>query len=115
MSSAERCFACWSATWRHRVSPSKNVRRAGAKSRPTSRTETIVLSGDADYLPPISAVKRKGKLVYSVSFLDRQGRQLPGGARRLSNAVDARLDIPFEAVRSGLGVAPLVLHDHAIA
>jgi uncharacterized LabA/DUF88 family protein len=75
----------------------------------------IVLSGDADYLPPISAVKRKGKLVYSVSFLDRQGRQLPGGARRLSNAVDARLDIPFEAVRSGLGVAPLVLHDHAIA
>jgi uncharacterized LabA/DUF88 family protein len=55
----------------------------------------IIFSGDADYLPPVAAVKMKGKLVYSVSFLDETGRQLPGGARRLSNAVDSRADLEF--------------------
>jgi uncharacterized LabA/DUF88 family protein len=64
----------------------------------------IILSGDADYLPPVAAVKRKGKLVFSVSFLDQNGKQLPGGARRLSNAVDSRLDLNFEAVRTGLSI-----------
>jgi len=64
----------------------------------------IILTGDADYLPPVHAVKRKGKLVYSVSFLDHRGRQLPGGARRLSNAVDSRLDLNFEAVRKALSI-----------
>jgi uncharacterized LabA/DUF88 family protein len=59
----------------------------------------IILSGDADYLPPVVAVKNRGKFVCCVSFLDRKGRQLPGGARRLSNAVDSRTDLHFELVR----------------
>jgi uncharacterized LabA/DUF88 family protein len=67
----------------------------------------IILSGDADYLPPVAAVKMKGKLVYSVSFLDEKGRQLPGGARRLSNAVDSRADLDFETVRQALNIEPL--------
>jgi hypothetical protein len=74
----------------------------------------IILSGDADYLPPVSAIKRKGKLVYSVSFLDQKGVQLPGGARRLSNAVDSRLDLSFEATRRGLSVEPVAPHSIAI-
>lgn len=65
----------------------------------------IILSGDADYLPPVAAVKARGRLVCSVSFLDQNGRQLPGGARRLSNAVDSRADLPFEAVRTGLSIS----------
>jgi uncharacterized LabA/DUF88 family protein len=64
----------------------------------------IILSGDADYLPPVAAIKRKGRLVHSVSFLDYKGRQLPGGARRLSNAVDSRTDLDFETVRNALGI-----------
>lgn len=64
----------------------------------------IILSGDADYLPPVAAVKARGRFVYSVSFLDQKGRQLPGGARRLSNAVDSRCDLQFEAVRSALNI-----------
>jgi uncharacterized LabA/DUF88 family protein len=64
----------------------------------------IILSGDADYLPPVAAVKAKGRLVNEVSFLDEKGRQLPGGARRLSNAVDSRTDLSFEVVRQGLNI-----------
>lgn len=64
----------------------------------------IILSGDADYLPPVAAVKNKGKFVYCVSFLDRKGRQLPGGARRLNNAVDSRVDLHFEFVRRAMRI-----------
>ena len=74
----------------------------------------IILSGDADYLPPVAAVKAKGRLVYSVSFLDQKGRQLPGGARRLCNAVDSRLDLNFETVRIALSIEP-ILHGTAQA
>jgi hypothetical protein len=49
----------------------------------------------------------KGKLVYSVSFLDETGRQLPRGARRLSNAVDSRADLKSEMVRRALNIEPL--------
>ncbi len=43
----------------------------------------LLVSGDADYIPPVSAVKNMGKLVYSVSFLTVNGTKLPGGAWRL--------------------------------
>jgi uncharacterized LabA/DUF88 family protein len=74
----------------------------------------IILSGDADYLPPVAAVKNKGKFVYCVSFLDRKGKQLPGGARRLSNAVDSRADLHFELVRRAMRIEE-VLAEMAIA
>ena len=74
----------------------------------------IILSGDADYLPPVAAVKNRGKLVCCVSFLDRKGRQLPGGARRLSNAVDSRTDLHFELVRRAMRIEE-VLTDMPIA
>ncbi len=64
----------------------------------------IILSGDADYLPPVAAVKNRGKFVYCVSFLDRKGKQLPGGARRLSNAVDSRVDLHFDLVRRAMRI-----------
>jgi uncharacterized LabA/DUF88 family protein len=64
----------------------------------------IILSGDADYLPAVAAVKGKGRLVYSVSFLGENGNPLPGGARRLRNAVDSRIDLPFEAVRAAMRI-----------
>ena len=44
------------------------------------------------------------KFVYCVSFLDKKGKQLPGGARRLSNAVDSRADLHFELVRKAMRI-----------
>jgi hypothetical protein len=68
----------------------------------------IILSGDADYLPAVAAVKAKGRLVYSVSFLGENGKPLPGGARRLRNAVDSRVDLPFDAMRGAMRIEPRV-------
>lgn len=65
----------------------------------------LVVSGDADYIPPVSAVKNRGKLVYSVSFLTEDGNKLPGGAVRLERRVDGRIELPFVRVRDKLGLA----------
>jgi hypothetical protein len=46
--------------------------------------------------------------------LDRKGKQLPGGARRLSNAVDSRADLHFELVRRAMRIEE-VLAEMAIA
>ena len=64
----------------------------------------IIVSGDADYIPPCQAIKRLGKLVYSVSFLTTSGEKLPGGARALERVVDGRLEIPFEESLSRLSI-----------
>ena len=67
----------------------------------------LVVSGDADYIPPVQAIKRRGKLVYSVSFLTEEGRKLPGGAHRLERIVDGRIELPFASVRNKLGIREL--------
>ena len=64
----------------------------------------VVVSGDADYIPPVSAVKNLGKLVYSVSFLTANGKKLPGGAWRLERCVDGQIEVPFERTQELLGV-----------
>ena len=64
----------------------------------------LLVSGDADYIPPVSAIKNMGKLVYSVSFLTEDGTKLPGGARRLERSVDGRIELPFEQISKRLGV-----------
>ena len=64
----------------------------------------LLVSGDADYIPPVSAVKNMGKLVYSVSFFTADGTKLPGGAWRLERCVDGQIELPFEQVRERLGV-----------
>ena len=64
----------------------------------------LLVSGDADYIPPVSAVKNIGKLVYSVSFLTADGAKLPGGAWRLERSVDGQIELQFEEVRKRLGI-----------
>ena len=64
----------------------------------------ILVSGDADYLPPIAAIKSRGKIVCSVCFLNTQGDKLPGGARRLEASVDSSYEVPFEAMRERMGI-----------
>jgi len=58
----------------------------------------IILSGDADYVPAVQAVKDCGKHVINVSFLKKSGGVLPGGARRLNQATDRVLEIPHDVV-----------------
>ena len=65
----------------------------------------VVVSGDADYIAPVSAVKNLGKLAYSVSFETANGRLLPGGARRLEQCVDGKITLKFEQVRQLLGIS----------
>ena len=64
----------------------------------------VVVSGDADYMPPVSAVKNLGKLVYSVSFLTANGKKLPGGAWRLERRVDSQIEVSFERAQELLGI-----------
>ncbi|MGA8691005.1 MAG: NYN domain-containing protein [Methyloceanibacter sp.] len=62
----------------------------------------ILVSGDQDYVPAVRRAKDFGKTVINVSFLTRNGRLLPGGARRLSNATDASVQLPFDELRDHL-------------
>ncbi len=64
----------------------------------------LLVSGDADYIPPVSAVKNMGKLVYSVSFLTANGTKLPGGAWRLERSVDGQIELPFEQISKRLEI-----------
>jgi uncharacterized LabA/DUF88 family protein len=60
----------------------------------------IIVSGDQDYVPAVQAVKDSGKHVINVSFLERGGRLLPGGARRLNMATDRTIEMEYsEAIK----------------
>lgn len=59
----------------------------------------IIVSGDQDYVPAVQAVKDSGKQIINVSFLKRDGKVLPGGARRLNLATDRKIEIPYQEVK----------------
>jgi len=67
----------------------------------------VILSGDQDYLPAVSAIKNFGKIVINVAFLTRGGSLLPGGARRLNQATDWSMSVSYEDVRRHLGLPSL--------
>lgn len=48
----------------------------------------VVFSGDQDYVPAVRIVKDARKRVINVAFQARNGRLLPGGARRLNETAD---------------------------
>lgn len=56
----------------------------------------VIVSGDQDYVPAVQVVKDFGKLVVNVVFRARNGRLLPGGARRLNERTDSSLEIAYE-------------------
>ena len=47
-----------------------------------------IVSGDQDYVPAVQVIKDSGKHVINVVFEKRNGRLLPGGARRLNQTTD---------------------------
>jgi uncharacterized LabA/DUF88 family protein len=67
----------------------------------------IIVSGDADYVPAVKAVKDWGKHIVNVSFLKRTGGVLPGGARRLNQATDRVIEIKYADMEQFMGLAKI--------
>ena len=59
----------------------------------------IIVSGDQDYVPAVQVVKDSGKHIVNVSFRMKDGRLLPGGARRLNRATDRRIEMQYADIR----------------
>ena len=64
----------------------------------------IIVSGDADYVPAVQAIKDSGKRSINVSFFKKDGRLLPGGARLLNRATDQKIQIQYTDMRSFMGI-----------
>jgi uncharacterized LabA/DUF88 family protein len=62
----------------------------------------IIVSGDQDYVPAVKAIKDSGKTVVNVAFKKRNGKLLPGGARRLNQNTDNSLEVGYDEFRSFL-------------
>ena len=65
----------------------------------------IIVSGDADYVPAVKAVKDSGKRVVNVTFRTRNNHLLPGGARRLNLASDSTIEMDYVQTKAFLQVA----------
>ncbi len=65
----------------------------------------VVVSGDADFIPAIKAVKNQGRMVAVPRFLDLAGGEIAGQARSLLSAADYTYDVKAQHVRKVLGVA----------
>jgi len=55
----------------------------------------VIVSGDQDYVPAVQAIKDFGKIVVNVVFRARNGKLLPGGARRLNQLTDDCIEINY--------------------
>ncbi len=64
----------------------------------------IIVSGDQDYVPAVQYVKDRGKRVVNVTFKTRNGRMLPGGARRLNEITDWSFAISYEECKEFLNI-----------
>jgi len=69
----------------------------------------IIVSGDQDYVPAVQAAKDRGKQIVNVSFLKRDGKLLPGGARRLNQATDRTIEMSYAELKAFMRFpAPLI-------
>ncbi|MCC6124733.1 MAG: NYN domain-containing protein [Pirellulales bacterium] len=64
----------------------------------------LIVSGDQDYVPAVQVVKDFGKRVVNVAFKARNGKLLPGGARRLNQLTDMAIDISYEDIKRLLNI-----------
>lgn len=64
----------------------------------------LVVSGDQDYVPAAQAVKNLGRHVVNVAFNARNGKLLPGGAKRLNQVTDWSLAVEWERLRQILRI-----------
>ena len=62
----------------------------------------VIVSGDQDYVPAVQVLKDRGKRVINVAFQTRNGRLLPGGAKRLNHVTDKAFEVPYADMKSHL-------------
>lgn len=64
----------------------------------------VIVSGDQDYVPAVQYIKDRGKCVINVTFEARNGKMLPGGARRLNEITDWSFPVSYETFKGFLGI-----------
>lgn len=64
----------------------------------------VIVSGDQDYVPAVEVIKDYGKEVINVAFLTRNGKLLPGGAKRLNQVTDRHLAISYDSLAEHLKI-----------
>lgn len=64
----------------------------------------VIVSGDQDYVPAVQRVKDFGKTIINVAFVARNGKLLPGGARRLNHVTDDSIEIKYNDLASYLKI-----------
>ena len=64
----------------------------------------LIVSGDQDYVPAVQVAKDSGKTVINVAFEARNGRLLPGGARRLNQLTDHALIVKYSDLKDDMGL-----------
>ena len=64
----------------------------------------IIVSGDQDYVPAAQILKDAGKTVINVAFMQRNGKLLPGGARQLNIISDSSYSVPYDRLKSYMGL-----------
>lgn len=64
----------------------------------------VIVSGDQDYVPAVQRVKDFGKTIINVAFVARNGRLLPGGARRLNHVTDDSIEIRYDRLARYLNI-----------
>ncbi len=60
----------------------------------------VIVSGDQDYVPAVEAIKMRGKTVINVVFRSKAGKLLPGGAWRLNQHTDDRIEVTHDEIKS---------------
>ena len=58
----------------------------------------IIVSGDGDYIPAVTAIKNKGKNVLVVDFKNENGSFLSGGSRKLKEHCDFSFSINYQTM-----------------
>ncbi len=69
----------------------------------------VIVSGDQDYVPAVQRVKDFGKTIINVAFVARNGKLLPGGARRLNHVTDDSINIKYDDLARYLNIPPVTL------
>ena len=66
----------------------------------------VLISGDGDFVPAVKEMKKLGKRIGNIEFVDRNGRAVTKIARRLSQAVDFQFSVPFDDMVQFMGIQP---------
>lgn len=74
----------------------------------------VIVSGDQDYVPAVEVIKDYGKEVVNVAFLTRNGKLLPGGAKRLNQITDRHLIITYESLSEHLRIGQTRIDDTTV-